>query len=160
MRREGLGVFPGKNQSCSPCRETHRTGGDYADYDAIQVYPTPQVEALRWERTCRRPSCGVATRCNYISSRGAEICVRGANAPRNARNPTEHWRKTYIRQKIFLAALRAAVATAGVAGISSQNIVYRQTCTLPKYVAKYGDSAPRAGSLRTTGSLPQLEGVS
>ena len=32
MRREGVGVFPGKNQSCSPCRETPRTGGDYADY--------------------------------------------------------------------------------------------------------------------------------
>ena len=29
---------------------------------------------------------------NYISSRGAEICVRGANAPRNIENPIEHWR--------------------------------------------------------------------
>ena len=52
MRREGLGVFPGKNQSCSPCRETHRTGGDYADYDAIHIYPHPLDEALGRERTC------------------------------------------------------------------------------------------------------------
>ena len=51
MRREGLGVFPGKNQSCSPCRETHRTGGDYADYDAIHIYSHPLDEALGRERT-------------------------------------------------------------------------------------------------------------
>ena len=51
MRREGLGVFPGKNQSCSPCRETHRTGGNYANYDAMSVYERPLDEALGRERT-------------------------------------------------------------------------------------------------------------
>ena len=51
MRREGLGVFPGKNQSCSPCRETHRTGGDYADYDAITIYCRPLDDAIGRERT-------------------------------------------------------------------------------------------------------------
>ena len=51
MRREGLGVFPGKNQSCSPCRETHRTGGNYANYDAMHIYAHPLDEALGRERT-------------------------------------------------------------------------------------------------------------
>ena len=47
----GLGVFPGKNQSCSPCRETHRTGGNYANYDAMHIYAHPLDEALGRERT-------------------------------------------------------------------------------------------------------------
>ena len=51
MTREGVGVFPGKNQSCSPCRETHRTGGNYANYDAMTVYDRPLDEALGRERT-------------------------------------------------------------------------------------------------------------
>ena len=51
MTREGVGVFPGKNQSCSPCRETHRTGGNYANYDAITIYYRPLDEALGRERT-------------------------------------------------------------------------------------------------------------
>ena len=80
MRREGVGVFPGKNQSCSPCRETPRTGGDYADYDAMSVYERPLDEALPWERTCRRPSCGVATRRDMSDFEQFEQILSGFRA--------------------------------------------------------------------------------
>ena len=79
IKKIGVGVFYGKNQSCSPCRETPRTGGDYADYDSIQVYSTPQDEALPWERTCRRPSCGVATR-SLRRVRATPVCARNLHA--------------------------------------------------------------------------------
>ena len=47
----GTKVFHGKNQSCSPCRETHRTGGNYANYDAVSICERPLDEALGRERT-------------------------------------------------------------------------------------------------------------
>ena len=51
LELEATEVFYGKNQSCRACRETHRTGGNYANYDAIHIYPQPLDEALGRERT-------------------------------------------------------------------------------------------------------------
>ena len=51
LELEATEVFYGKNQSCRACRETHRTGGNYANYDAIHIYPHPLGEALGRERT-------------------------------------------------------------------------------------------------------------
>ena len=51
LELEATEVFYGKNQSCRACRETHRTGGNYANYDAIHIYSDHLDEALGRERT-------------------------------------------------------------------------------------------------------------
>ena len=51
LELEATEVFYGKNQSCRACRETHRTGGNYANYDAVSVCERPLDEALGRERT-------------------------------------------------------------------------------------------------------------
>ena len=51
LELEATEVFYGKNQSCRACRETHRTGGNYANYDAMHIYAHPLGEALGRERT-------------------------------------------------------------------------------------------------------------
>ncbi len=57
---EAAEVFYGKNQSCRACRETHRTGGNYANYDAVHIYTHPLGEALGRERTSTSASEGVS----------------------------------------------------------------------------------------------------
>ena len=83
MRREGLGVFPGKNQSCSPCRETPRTGGNHAESSPIHIYPHPLGEALGRERTSTSARGRVADQCHYASG--------SARAPTAAASPRRRW---------------------------------------------------------------------
>ena len=57
LELEATEVFYGKNQSCRACRETHRTGGNYANYDAIHIYSHPLVRPWAGNVHDRRP-CG------------------------------------------------------------------------------------------------------
>ena len=92
LELEATEVFYGKNQSCRACRETHRTGGNYANYDAIHIYPHPLGEALGRERTSTsalwagRPPVPAAALLGWDVEKGsstplAPTAARGGGGP-------------------------------------------------------------------------------